>query len=406
MLSAASRPYIDASVPVLREHGLAITTHFYREMFADRPELTQMFNMGNQANGSQQQSLASAVFAYAANIDNAAALGPVLERIVHKHAAVGLTPAHYPIVGRHLLGAISAVLGEAATPPLLAAWDEAYWLLAGELIAAEARLYQRTGVAAGELTPVRVVRREAQGDQVVALTLAAADGQPLRAFRPGQYISGAARRADGQRQLRQYSLSAESGLPTWRISVKREAGDRTTPAGAVSNWLHANAQEGTELKVSAPFGEFTPALDGRRPLVLLSAGIGITPMLAVLRTLAAQGSQRQVLLAHAARDGRHHAHRADLQWARERLPQLATHISYETPQAGDVAGRDYDHAGTMPVAELLRQPDLQRFVDGSFYLCGPLGFMQAQRHALVSAGVPVAHIEREVFGPDLLADLL
>ncbi|MNU09548.1 Flavohemoprotein [compost metagenome] len=60
----------------------------------------------------------------------------------------------------------------------------------------------------------------------------------------------------------------------------------------------------------------------------------------------------------------------------------------------------------MPVAELLRQHDLQRFVDGSFYLCGPLGFMQAQRHALVSAGVPVAHIEREVFGPDLLDDLL
>ncbi|MEC3768253.1 MULTISPECIES: globin domain-containing protein [Cupriavidus] len=406
MLSAASRPYIDASVPVLREHGLAITTHFYREMFADRPELTQLFNMGNQANGSQQQSLASAVFAYAANIDNAAALGPVVERIVHKHAAVGITPAHYPIVGRHLLGAISAVLGEAATPPLLAAWDEAYWLLAGELIAAEARLYQRTGVAAGELMPVRVVRREAQGGQVVALTLAAADGQPLREFRPGQYISVEARLDDGARQLRQYSLSAEAGLPTWRISVKREDGDQATPAGAVSNWLHANAHEGTELKVSAPFGEFTPALESRRPLVLLSGGIGITPMLSVLRTLAAQGSQRPVLFAHAARDGHHHAHRADLQWARERLPGLVTHISYEFPQAGDAAGRDYDHAGTMPLAEMLRQPELQRFVDGRFYLCGPLGFMQAQRHALLSAGVPVAHIEREVFGPDLLDDLL
>lgn len=406
MLSAASRPYIDASVPVLREHGLAITTHFYREMFSDRPELTQLFNMGNQANGSQQQSLASAVFAYAANIDNAAALTPVLERIVHKHAAVGLTPAHYPIVGRHLLGAISAVLGEAATPPLLAAWDEAYWLLAGELIAAEARLYQRTGVSAGKLTPVRVMHREAQGEQVVALTLAAADGGLLRDFRPGQYVSVEARLDDGTRQLRQYSLSGESGLPTWRISVKREDGDHTTPAGAVSNWLHANAHEGTELKVSAPFGDFTPALDGHRPLVLLSAGIGITPMLSVLRTLAAQGSQRPILFAHAARNGRHHAHRADVQWARERLPQLATHVSYEAPESGDVAGRDYDHAGTMPLAELLSQPGLQRFIDGRFYLCGPLGFMQAQRHALVSAGVPVTHIEREVFGPDLLDDLL
>jgi len=406
MLSAASRPYIDASVPVLREHGLSITTHFYREMFAARPELTQIFNMGNQANGSQQQSLASAVFAYAANIDNAAALTPVLERIVHKHAAVGLKPAHYPIVGRHLIDAISAVLGEAATPELLAAWDEAYWLLAGELIAAEARLYQSTGVDAGELTKVRVVRREAQGEQAVALTLAAADGKPLREFRPGQYISVEVRLDDGHRQLRQYSLSAERGLPTWRISVKREDGDHATPAGAVSNWLHANAQEGCELAVSAPFGDFAPKLDSHRPLVLLSAGIGITPMLSVLRTLAAEGSKRAVLFAHAARNGRHHAHRADLAWAHERMPQLQTHISYETPDAVDQAGRDYDHAGTMPVAELLRAPATQRFIDGEFYLCGPLGFMQEQRHALISAGIPPAHIDREVFGPDLLDDLL
>lgn len=406
MLSAASRPYIDASVPVLREHGLAITTHFYREMFADRPELTQLFNMGNQANGSQQQSLASAVFAYAANIDNASALAPVVDRIVHKHAAVGLKPAHYPIVGKHLLGAISAVLGGAATPDLLAAWDEAYWLLAGELIAAEARLYQSTGLAAGERIAVRVERREVQSDNVVALTLAAVDGQPLRDFRPGQYVSVEVTLADGNRQQRQYSLSAERGLPTWRISVKREDGDHATPSGAVSNWLHANAQPGTELAVSAPFGEFAPRLDGHRPLVLLSAGIGITPMLSVLRTLALQGSRREILFAHAARDGRHHAHRADVAWARERLPQLRTHVSYEQPQAADVAGRDYDHAGTMPVAALLGAPETSLFVDGDFHLCGPLGFMQAQRHALISAGVPVGHIHREVFGPDLLDDLL
>ncbi|CAG9174367.1 Flavohemoprotein [Cupriavidus laharis] len=406
MLSAASRPYIDASVPVLREHGLAITTHFYREMFSARPELTQLFNMGNQANGSQQQSLASAVFAYAANIDNAGALAPVVERIVHKHAAVGLKPAHYPIVGKHLLGAISAVLGEAATPDLLAAWDEAYWLLAGELIAAEARLYQSTGLAAGERIAVRVERREVQSDNVVALTLSAVDGQPLRDFRPGQYISVEVALADGNRQQRQYSLSAERGLPTWRISVKREDGDHATPAGAVSNWLHANAQPGTELAVSAPFGDFAPRLDGHRPLVLLSAGIGITPMLSVLRTLALQGSRREILFAHAARDGRHHAHRADVAWARERLPQLRTHVSYEQPQAADVAGRDYDHAGTMPIAALLGSAENSLFIDGDFHLCGPLGFMQAQRHALISAGVPVGHIHREVFGPDLLDDLL
>lgn len=406
MLSAASRPYIDASVPVLREHGLAITTHFYREMFAARPELKNLFNMGNQANGSQQQSLASAVFAYAANVDRADVLAPVVERIVHKHVAVGLTSAHYPIVGKYLLEAIAAVLGDAATPPLLAAWDEAYWLLAGELIAAEARLYDRHNVKAGELTRVRVVQREQEGDQVVALTLAAADGSSLRDFAPGQYISVEAILADGFRQLRQYSLSGERGLPTWRISIKREDGNAETPAGAVSNWLHDNAHVDTTLQVSTPWGDFAPELDERRPIVLMSAGIGVTPMVSVLRTLAKENPHRPVLFAHAARHGGHHAHRNDLAWAQERMPNLRTHVSYETPHADDVSGRDFDHAGTMPIESLLKAEDTSAFNDARFYMCGPIGFMQAQRHALINAGIPVGHIHREVFGPDLLDDLL
>ncbi|RZT29667.1 globin domain-containing protein [Cupriavidus agavae] len=406
MLSAASRPYIDASVPVLREHGLAITTHFYREMFAARPELKSLFNMGNQANGSQQQSLASAVFAYAANMDRADVLAPVVERIVHKHVAVGLTPAHYPIVGKYLIEAIAAVLGDAATPPLLAAWDEAYWLLAGELIAAEARLYDRAGVAAGQLLRVRVVSREQESEHVVALTLAAADGAALRDFKPGQYISVEARLGDGTRQLRQYSLSGERGLPTWRISVKREEGNAETPAGAVSNWLHDNAHVDTTLHVSTPWGDFAPTLDDRRPIVLMSAGIGVTPMVSVLRTLARENPHRHVLFAHAARHGGHHAHRDDVVWARERMPNLRTHVSYEQPAATDRTGHDYDHAGTMPIGALLQAEQTSGFQDARFYLCGPLGFMQAQRHALIAAGVPVGHIHREVFGPDLLDDLL
>ncbi|CAG9174575.1 globin domain-containing protein [Cupriavidus pampae] len=406
MLSAASRPYIDASIPVLREHGTAITTRFYADMFAARPELTRLFNMGNQANGSQQQSLASGLFAYAANIDNPDALAPVIDRIVHKHVAVGLTPAHYPIVGKYLIGAIKIVLGDAATPELIAAWDEAYWLLAGAFIAAESRLYDRSGMAAGQLLPVRVVAREEQSETVASLTLASPDGKPLRDFAPGQYISVEATFPDGHRQLRQYSLSAERGLPTWRISVKREVGDINTPEGAVSNWLHDTVQVGATLYVSTPWGEFTPEIDDRAPIVLLSAGIGITPMLSVLRTLAVEQPHRPVLFAHAARHGGHHAHRDDLGWARERLSKLRTHISYEAPNDADQAGRDYDHAGTMPIRALLDDRDSTHFKDARFYLCGPLGFMQAQRHALISAGVPVQNIHREVFGPDLLDDLL
>lgn len=146
MISAASRPYIDASVPVLREHGLAITSLFYKNMLGEHPELTRLFNMGNQARGAQQQSLASAVFAYAANIGTPEALGPVVKRIVHKHVSVGIRAEHYPIVGRHLLASISATLGEAATPPLLDAWAEAYNALAKLLIAAEAEMYSTAGI--------------------------------------------------------------------------------------------------------------------------------------------------------------------------------------------------------------------------------------------------------------------
>ncbi len=106
MLSASSLPYIEASVPVLRAHGGEISKVFYRNLFDSHPELTQLFNMGNQAAGTQQQALAAALFAYAANIHNTDALGPVINRIVHKHASVGVCPAHYPIVGQFLIGAI------------------------------------------------------------------------------------------------------------------------------------------------------------------------------------------------------------------------------------------------------------------------------------------------------------
>jgi nitric oxide dioxygenase len=156
MLSAASRPYIEASVPVLREHGLAITKVFYSNLFASHPQLHNIFNAGNQANGTQQQSLASAVFAYAANIDNAGALAPVISRIVNKHVSLGVTAAHYPIVGEHLLGAIKQVLGDAATPELIAAWAEAYGLLAQALIDEEKRLYDNAGVQPGDLFNMRV----------------------------------------------------------------------------------------------------------------------------------------------------------------------------------------------------------------------------------------------------------
>lgn len=396
MISAASRPYIDASVPVLRAHGLAITKTFYSNVFAELPALTNLFNMGNQANGAQQQSLASAVFAYAANIGNPAALGPVVERIVHKHVSVGIRAEHYPIVGRHLLGAIAQTLGDAATPALLAAWDEAYNALANIFIAAEKKLYAAAGIAPGQTRAMRVTEVERQSENVISIRMVPEDGAPAPAFQAGQYLSCTVDLGDGRSQIRQYSLSDAPRDGSLRISVKREDGASPAPAGEVSHWLHANVQPGSVLQVSPPCGDFAPDTESDAPLVLLSAGVGITPMISALNRIAQHKPQRRVVFAHAARNAAHHAHQADLAAARAAMPNLQVAVFYEEGDAPGVI------PGQMDVARL---PQWER-QHAKVYLCGPLPFMQAQWLALLGAGVPATELHREVFGPEALDHLL
>ena len=402
MISAASRPYIDASVPVLREHGLTITRLFYKNMLGEHPELTRIFNMGNQASGAQQQSLASAVFAYAANIGNAAALGPVVQRIVHKHVSVGIRAEHYPIVGRHLLAAISETLGEAATQPLLDAWAEAYGSLANLLISAEAELYSTAGVEAGETRPMRVTEVKRESENVLSIRFVPLDDKPLPPFKAGQYVSVAVDLPDGRHQLRQYSLSDAAGKDSLRISVKREDGQTSAleqaPAGEVSNWIHANVKEGSVLQVTHPFGEFTPDTESDAPVVLLSAGVGITPMVSALNRIALVNPQRRVIFGYAARDASHHPLQDDVAAARAIMPNLHVATFYE--DAGSAA--DGVMAGRMDIARL-PQWDVET---ADVWLCGPLKFMQAQWLALLNAGVPAPRLHREVFGPDLLDHLL
>lgn len=394
MVTAASRPYIDASVPVLREHGVTITQRFYSNMFAAHPELKNLFNMGNQASGAQQQSLAAAVFAYAANIGNVAALGPVVRRIVHKHASVGIRPEHYPIVGFHLLGAIKEVLGDAATEPLLAAWGEAYGELADLLIQTEREMYAEAGVQPGELRDMRIADVQQQSENVRSYTLIPADGKPAPAFKPGQYISVSVSFPDGHVQLRQYSLSDAPAASHLRISVKREPAGHETPQGEVSNWLHDHAQPGDILRTSHPFGEFTPDTESTRPVVLLSAGVGITPMISALKRIAEVHPERSVLFGHAARDLQHHAHKDDIAAAQALMPQLKVATFYEHGSSE----HGLSQPGFMRVNALPQWP----VRDADVYLCGPIGFMREQWKNLLTAGVPARQLHREVFGPEML----
>lgn len=122
MLTPRQIEQVKATVPVLREHGVLLTTHFYRRMLEGNPELRNIFNQAHQARGRQQKALAEAVLAYAENIENPAVLLPAVKFIASKHATVGIRAEHYPIVGRHLLASIREVLGEAASDELLEAW--------------------------------------------------------------------------------------------------------------------------------------------------------------------------------------------------------------------------------------------------------------------------------------------
>lgn len=403
MLSKNARVLIEASVPVLREYGGAITSCFYRKMFAAHPELKNLFNMGNQQSGVQQQSLASALYAYAANIDNQQALAPVISRIVHKHVSIGIRAEHYPVVGKYLLEGIAETLGDAATPELLAAWGEAYGLLAGAFIAEEQSLYSAKNVEPGQCRAVKVLRKQQDSADVTSFYLVSADGAPLPPFHPGQYISVAMDVAAlSLRQLRQYSLSDSPAKDYWRISVKREVANAAQPAGIVSGLMHDQVQEGDTLWVGPPCGDFVMDEQSQAPLVLISAGVGVTPMMSMLHTSLGSAPTRRVNFLHAARNGRHHTLRSELAALNNEYAVLDTHICYENPDAEDQVGTDFDQAGLLQLAPLA---DMMLPQDGHYYLCGPGPFMQIQRRALLARGIPADRIQHEVFGPDLVGHL-
>ncbi|GCD33798.1 hemin transporter [Streptomyces chrestomyceticus JCM 4735] len=402
MLSSTSAATVRATLPAVGAAIGEITPLFYDKMFAAHPELLRdLFNRGNQANGSQRQALAGSIATFATYLVEHPDERPdaMLARIAHKHASLGVRADQYPIVREHLFAAIAEVLGEAVTEEVAAAWDEVYWLMANALIAAEKRLYEAAGTPDGDVwREYRVTGRFQETDDVATFVVQPLDGGPLPASRPGQYVSVQVELPDGAHQIRQYSLSGQpdAGL---QFSVKRVTGDAAgSPAGEVSNHLHDHVHGGEVLRVSAPFGDVV--LDeGNRPLLFASAGIGCTPMIGMLSRLAAESSARRVISVHADRSPYTHAFRAELRQLTGKLANATAEVWYERPEdGGDGGGAD------APVTFHEGRIDLSR-VDvpaGTVaYLCGPVPFMKAARTQLLEAGVPAADIHYEVFGPDL-----
>jgi len=393
MLTDSQRSIIKSTVPLLESGGEVLTTHFYKLLMADYPEVLDFFNQAHQVSGAQPRALANSVLMYARHIDRLEQLGDLVSTIVNKHVALQILPRHYPMVGDCLLRAMRTVLGaEIATDEVIAAWAAAYGQLADILIGAEGQAYDAHASAPGGWRGARqfvLVRRVDESEEITSFYFSAQDGKAILAFEPGQYI-GVRVVVDDSEQRRQYSLSAAchsaaSATPQYRISVKREAG------GKVSNYLHQQLQVGMAIDLYPPSGEFTLGASAK-PLVLISGGVGITPLLAMLD--AALPQARPITFIHAARHGGVHAFRNKIDALAQAHPQLQHFYCYEQRREQDLAAQAYGYLDQQQLAQWL---PASRDVD--VYFVGPIPFMQAVKQHLTALGVPATQSHFEFFGP-------
>jgi nitric oxide dioxygenase len=396
-LSPESEAIVRATAGVVAEHAEEITREFYPAMFAAHPELLNVFNRANQAIGEQPKALAASVVAFAVQLidPDAPDFTPVMRRIAYKHVSLGIKAREYTIVAKHLLDAVGTVLGDAVTPEVRAAWDEVYWLFGCSLIAEEAKLYALAGTDPEHpWRQYRVVERFEESDEVFSLLMVPVDGL-VPSHHTGQYIAIAVDLPDGSRQPRQYTISSGPRGDSLRVTIKRVHGVDGAPDGQVSNWLYEHAQPGAVLDVSQPAGDVV--LDeSDAPLVLVSAGIGITPIAAILEDLSRRQPQRTVRLFHADRAHDTHALYDSLHRQVLAMSDARAQNWYEV-DAEDAPTLHPALPGFMDLTAV-DLPD-----DASAFMCGPLPFMRAMRATLIKRGIPSERIQYEVFGPDLWA---
>lgn len=400
MLSEATIKTIKSTVPVLEEHGREITTRFYKSMFASYPELLNLFNHANQKQGKQQAALANAVYAAAKHIDQLGTILPVVKQIAHKHRSLGVRKEHYPIVGEQLLKAIKDVLGDAATDEIIGAWAEAYGVIAQVFIDVEEEMYKEAEQQQGgwaDFRPFVVQRKVVETSQITSFYLVPQDGGPLSTYLPGQYVSIKYESAEEEySHIRQYSLSDSPGKSYYRITVKREDARGSQPAGKVSNVLHQRIQVGDVLPLSAPAGDFCLDLEDTRPIVLISGGVGLTPLVSMLNALVEAGSKRRIVFIHAAVSLQRHALKDHVDGLVDVHPNLSAYYFYRET-AGDELEARHAVADSALDAAWLEQAVPER--DAVYYFCGSTPFMRAVKQELVANGVADADMHYEFFGP-------
>ena len=244
--------------------------------------------------------------------------------------------------------------------------------------------------------PYEVFDVKPESAAITSFYLRRVDGKAAASYQPGQFLPiRLAIPGEAEPAMRTYTISDAPNADYYRLSIKREGG-----TALVSNYLHAHAEPGLQLKAMAPRGKFVLDQSSHRPVVLISAGVGVTPMIAMANFIISEGHRtrnyRPTYWIHGARNGREHAFGGDIHELAAKYESLAAYVCYSRPDEDDRLGERYDSEGRIDV-ELLKR--ILPFDDYDFYLCGPAPFMQALYDGLIGVGVRENRIHYESFGP-------
>ncbi|MFC4547398.1 NO-inducible flavohemoprotein [Paenactinomyces guangxiensis] len=390
---------VKSTAPLLQEHSKAIGKRFYQLLFGSHPELYNLFNQTNQRRGIQQKALAHSVYTSGEHLDNLEAIRPIITCIAHKHRAIGVVPEQYPIVGEKLIQAVQDVLGSQTNKEILDAWEKAYHFIADIFIRIERDLYEQAESQPGGWRGFRdfvVDQKVKESEVITSFYLKPADGKAIAPYLAGQYLTLRAK-IPGEKydHIRHYSLSDVPGKDYYRITVKREDAHNGNPPGIVSNYLHHQVNEGDILSFSAPAGDFV-LTENSDPLILISGGVGLTPLLSMLKTTAERQPGRHVTFIHAAINGDVHAMKDEVSRLTDQNPNIQSYVCYERPTEKDRQAQNFDKEGFIDrswLESIISKPD------GTFYFCGPIPFMKVIYRALIEMGIPKNQIHFEAFSP-------
>ena len=388
-LTNETKEIIKATVSIIEKNEAELTKRIYPLLFTRDPAMKIFFNRDHLRKGTQPRAFIGSIIEYAKNIDNLDAIKPLINDIAEKHAALNIKPVQYTIVNICLLEVFGKALGTRGTHVVKKAWKEAIEDLANIIIKAETRKYEETLAKEGGWKGFKkftITNKENESAIITSFYLEPTDGKTIVIGKAGQYINMMLDVPERGTVFRNYSLSSNPNSNYYRISVKREEN------GLVSNYLHDILSQGDKIKLSPPYGSLY-LKETDKPVVLISGGVGITPMISILQDAVKQQLTRQICFIHGARNKNTHAFKDDVVTLTADHDNVNHHFFYSR---NSVKSADTE-PGRITMNSVKDIASHQK--DAEFYLCGPAQMMKDLYRELINWGVNQNNIVYEYFGP-------